>query len=582
MLRRAGTFALLALLATAGISDAATERPASPSASQTAAAQAARTRTQRAPRAPRAPRTTPARPVARAQQQIPAQLPAIRSKAGLWQLTPRKDNAGWVSPAGVEYEAYGYGHDTRPDVILEHLDDKPEMGIYGVFDGKEHPLALIDEAFAKFRANPTGGTGIKVDSDAKRTMVTVDLGRDVGYVGGKAGRQQRKPASSLLQLILDPNAGHRLITAYPVAPRSTSRPARGGFSEPQGYDPRFGGPKKITNVPKYSKRATDGHVQAGAYAVRKRVASEREVESLLRTRGGTLAQLARAAAQHVLLGLPTEAGTADDNDYLSADEEFVVSWNRARNTPNWVSWRVEPEDIGSDIRSDKFTAPAGLPFPAPGPEETVGSWLHKGHNRRSGETTSSPAANARTYDMRNIMLQAENNNLGPWNGLENYYREFVTSGKHDVYVISGPVFEKGKRVKTVGKSSDAAMRIAQAPETFKIVMVMPKGQRPGTANPVRLISVITPNLQETCPIDANWADYRVTPADIEKKTGFRFFDNMPEKTAAKLRTHLDSAYVPLVLGEHAAELYERRGGKLPAAANQNAAQTSSAAAGGSR
>lgn len=571
MLRRAGTFALLALLATAGVSGAAESAPRSPS--QTSRAAAPRTR---APRAPRAPR-----PVARAQQ-VPAQLPAIRSKVGLWQLTPRKDNTGWVSPAGVEYEAYGYGHDTRPDVILEHLDDKPEMGIYGVFDGKEHPLALIDEAFAKFRANPTGAPGIKVDTDAKRTMVTVDLGRDVGYVGGKAGRMQRKPTSSLLRLILDPNAGHRLITAYPVGPRSASRAPRGGFSEPQGYDPRFGGQKKITNPLKYSKRATDGHVQAGAYVSRKRLASEHEVEQQLVQKGGVFARLARQASQHVLLGLPTDAGSTDDNDFLSVDEEFVVSWNRARNTPNWVSWRVEPEDIGADIRSDKFTAPAGLPFPAPGPEETVGSWLHKGHNRRSGETTASPARNAKTYDMRNIMLQAENNNLGPWNGLENYYREFVTSGKHDVYVISGPVFEKGKRVKTVGTSGDAAMRIAQAPENFKIVMVMPKGQRPGTANPVRLISVITPNLQETCPIDANWADYRVSPADIEKKTGFRFFDNMPERTAAKLRAHVDTAYVPLVLGEHAAELFERRGGTLPTAANQNQSTRASAVAGGTR
>lgn len=575
MSRRAGLPAMLMslILASAigwGDALAAERRGGPPPGATSAAAVQQRQRREDATRLARPPRQA-ARAIRPAQvrpaQVRPATLPQVQSKAGLWQLAARKDNAGWVSPAGVEYEAYGYGTDTRVDVVLEHLEDQPEMGIYGVFDGKEHPLALVDEAYAAFRANPTGGNGVQVSGDAKRTLVTVDLGRPVGFVGGEAGKAQGHPTSQRLQLVLDPKAGHKLITAYPAAPPSGYTRAPRREFESSRSDPRFGGPKKITNPLVVSKRATAAHVKAGKYTPRAAVATLSEMVMDLVGRGVPKND-ADEVAQHVLLGLPTDAGDTDENNYLGYEPEFVSSYNRARNTSNWVSWVVKPEHIGPDIRSPRFTK-ARLPFDVAGPEESVGSWLHKGHQRRSGESTASAEMNARTYDGKNITMQAENNNLGPWNGFENYYREYVTSGKHDVYAIGGPVFPKGKPVKTVGKSSDEVSRVAVADETFKIVVVMPKGKRPGQAKPVRVMSIVTPNCQETCPIDGNWADYRVSVKDIEKKTGFRFFDAFPKAQAAEMRNHLDTTYVPLVLGTHAAELYERRGGKLPAAANSN-------------
>jgi endonuclease G len=41
-----------------------------------------------------------------------------------------------------------------------------------------------------------------------------------------------------------------------------------------------------------------------------------------------------------------------------------------------------------------------------------------------------------------------------------------------------------------------------------------------------------------------WAGYRVTPADIEAKTGYQFFDSLPTEVADSLRRKLDTTYVP--------------------------------------
>ena len=58
-----------------------------------------------------------------------------------------------------------------------------------------------------------GGHGVIKTEDDGRTIYTVDMGRRVGFVGGREGNRMRKPMARRVRIVLD---GTRVITAYPL------------------------------------------------------------------------------------------------------------------------------------------------------------------------------------------------------------------------------------------------------------------------------------------------------------------------------------------------------------------------------
>ncbi|MCO6455524.1 MAG: hypothetical protein J5I93_09530 [Pirellulaceae bacterium] len=117
----------------------------------------------------------------------------------------------WRSPGGLLYgPGSREGHRLRH--VLRHARDDPDRpGEHGVFDGDQAAIvALIDEAYARSEQ----GAG-RVERDGPRSVVTVDLQRRVGYVGGQVGRRQGHPATRHVRLVLE---GRNVITAYPLRP----------------------------------------------------------------------------------------------------------------------------------------------------------------------------------------------------------------------------------------------------------------------------------------------------------------------------------------------------------------------------
>lgn len=115
----------------------------------------------------------------------------------------------WRSPGGLLYgPGSREGHRLRH--VLRHARDDPDRpGEHGVFDGDQAAIvALLDEAFARSEQ----GAG-RVERDGPRSVVTVDLQRRVGYVGGQVGRRQGHPATRHVRLVLE---GRNVITAYPL------------------------------------------------------------------------------------------------------------------------------------------------------------------------------------------------------------------------------------------------------------------------------------------------------------------------------------------------------------------------------
>ena len=117
----------------------------------------------------------------------------------------------FMSPAGLQYTP-GSQEGHRLKHLERHTEDQPgRPGKHGVFDGGlEKTLQVLDQAYEKAKQ---GGHGVIKTEDDGRTIYTVDMGRRVGFVGGREGNRMRKPMARRVRIVLD---GTRVITAYPL------------------------------------------------------------------------------------------------------------------------------------------------------------------------------------------------------------------------------------------------------------------------------------------------------------------------------------------------------------------------------
>lgn len=116
----------------------------------------------------------------------------------------------FLSPAGLLY-APGSAEGHRLEHLRRHTKDDPgRPGKHGVFDGgMDGALETIDQAYERAKK----GQRTSKEVDRERTIYRVDMGRRVGYVGGREGGRLRKPMARRVQIVLE---GNRVITAFPL------------------------------------------------------------------------------------------------------------------------------------------------------------------------------------------------------------------------------------------------------------------------------------------------------------------------------------------------------------------------------
>jgi hypothetical protein len=141
------------------------------------------------------------------------QAPSNQSGDLRFGLLRSMGNEVFVSPAGLRYTR-GSEEGHRLKHLQRHTADQPNRpGKHGVFDGgMEGAIKAIDDAYAKAQA---GGRDVQTEEDQEngRTIYTVNLGRRVGFIGGREGNDRNRPAARRVRIVLD---GDRVITAYPL------------------------------------------------------------------------------------------------------------------------------------------------------------------------------------------------------------------------------------------------------------------------------------------------------------------------------------------------------------------------------
>jgi len=93
---------------------------------------------------------------------------------------------------------------------------------------------------------------------------------------------------------------------------------------------------------------------------------------------------------HLVLGNPTNASSADLNNYLLLRSPYALSYNSQRGTANWVSWQLSADWLGDVPRQDNFRQDGGLPAGVyqVTPNDYLNTGYDRGHLVPSGDRTA--------------------------------------------------------------------------------------------------------------------------------------------------------------------------------------------------
>ena len=254
---------------------------------------------------------------------------------------------------------------------------------------------------------------------------------------------------------------------------------------------------------------------------------------------------------HLTMGMPAAASLDTPNAYLMVKPELALSYNRDRGTPNWVSWHLADEWVGSLSRNDTFRADPAVPadwYRVLG-TDYFSSGFDRGHmvpNADRDPATSIPI-NQATFLMTNIIPQAPDNNQGPWADMENYLRTLLPA--NELYIVAGGAGTGG-----TGSSGFATTiaggNIAVPASTWKVALVLPKesGDDVGRVTPgMRTIAVVMPNVQGIRNHD--WQSYIVSVDAVESLTGYDFFSAVADPIETSIEAGINGANPPAVANQ---------------------------------
>ena len=241
-------------------------------------------------------------------------------------------------------------------------------------------------------------------------------------------------------------------------------------------------------------------------------------------------------------GNPSNATTdvANETNYLIKKPQYTLSYNRTKETANWVAWHLSSDWKGAAVRQDVFKSDPDLPIGWYRVTTTnyTGTGFDRGHICPSDDRDGTQADNDATFYMTNMMPQSPNLNRITWERLEAYCRTLVTQG-NECYIIAGPEGQGGEGTNGTFGTLDNGHVVIPA-QCWKVVIVLPVGINDLTRanNTTRVIAVLMPNRQNVTA--HSWDYYRVSVRTIEQLTGFNFFIKLPQTLQDALETSIDS------------------------------------------
>ena len=269
----------------------------------------------------------------------------------------------------------------------------------------------------------------------------------------------------------------------------------------------------------------------------------------------TKADLGHEENSPLFFGNPSDAAedVAMESNYLMVKNNYTMSYNNNTLCPNWVAWHLDGNDIGEAPRSNKFVADKSLPDGWHGVTKADYQYsaygFDRGHICPSADRTYSQEANDETFLMTNMVPQSPDNNRIVWVALEKYQREIVDSG-NEVYIIAGPAGTGGTGdrgyfdyilLEGAGANGED-LKINVPAYTWKVLLVLPEGTDDFSrvTEDSQVFAVCVPN-GKGINSDLSWKKYLCSVNDIEKLTGYDFFETLEDGLEEKLESSVASA-----------------------------------------
>ncbi len=242
--------------------------------------------------------------------------------------------------------------------------------------------------------------------------------------------------------------------------------------------------------------------------------------------------------------LVTPLPQTDDSEIFISRSQYIISYNKARRSPNWVAWSLDASQLGDSGRSKGFSEDQELEdflskseggFHAVQGYEYKQSCYERGHQIPSADRTHSSEDNRFVFMMSNMVPQTPYLNQIIWNHLEQYTRQLVSSERKKAFIIDGPIYDEnfGK----IGPDRD----IPIPSKEYKIIYLLNSNQSPADIDPASpAIAVIMPNTQKQgnpqVPYESDcsdnpgddgkdaddWKQYTASISEIESKSDLRF------------------------------------------------------------
>ena len=248
--------------------------------------------------------------------------------------------------------------------------------------------------------------------------------------------------------------------------------------------------------------------------------------------------------------LGIEIPNIPENEIIISRDQYVISYNKTRRSPNWAAWKLESDQIGSSGRSNLFLQDSDLEnylakspsnLHAVEPTEFKGSCFDRGHQVPSADRTDSVENNQATFIMSNMLPQTAFLNRVIWEHLEQYTRDIIQGQGKKAYIIAGPIYDLDFGL--IGPKKD----IPVPSKNFKVIFILDANQTPADINAsTQTITVIMPNVlhdgtkvetseNQPCKtflpgvVDRNdWEKYKTTLSEVERLAGFKIQSLKPK------------------------------------------------------